>query len=80
MTRPLRQRARRNGTRSIFAGDEPRDRELVDHWPKPVRKRPKISKRERKRSAKDRANERAATASYQARLAASWALVRKEDD
>ena len=32
-------RANQHGTKSIFAGDEPRNNELATHWPKPKVKR-----------------------------------------
>jgi hypothetical protein len=71
MTRTLRQRARRNGTRSTYAGDEPRADELTAHLPKSKRKVPKCTAKWRR---KDKLNKRAAEAAYQARLTAPWPL------
>jgi hypothetical protein len=75
ITRDLRQRVRRHGTRSKYAGDEPRNREIVEHWPeKRKRQSAAISKRETKRRRKEEINKRAAEAAYQARLTAPWPI------
>jgi hypothetical protein len=77
MKNDLCERARHHGSKSIYAGDEPRNHELTKHWPKQKRQRQKISKRDVKRKRKRRAQQRAVRAAYQTRLAAPWALVRK---
>jgi hypothetical protein len=80
MSRELRQRAKRHGTASIFAGDEPQWHELTEHWPKPKIKRrrfPPLPKRMAKLKRKDRATKRAAVASYQASLTSPWPIYVK---
>jgi hypothetical protein len=76
----LKGRARRHGTKSKYAGEEPRARELTEHWPKKrKRRRITLSKRTMKLRRKDRANRRADLANHKARLAAPWALYVKEE-
>jgi hypothetical protein len=82
MTRALRMKARLRGIASIYAGDEPRRDELTAHLPKPKIKRrrsPPLPKRTAKFRRKDKVNKHADAASYEARLAAPWPLVRRED-
>lgn len=76
----LGQRARHHGTKSIFAGDEPRDRELSEHWPKgPKLKRPALSKREAKRRRKEKLIKHADEATYQGRLTAPWPILVRDE-
>ena len=80
MTRSLRQRARRNGTASIYAGTEPRRDELAAREPKKkIRRRHRFlaPKRAMKRRRKDAANRLADATNYQARLAEPWPLYVK---
>jgi hypothetical protein len=73
----LKHRTRRHGTRSVYAGAEPRNREPTEHWPKdkkPKRRRFKLSKRAMKRKRKDRANKRADASTYQASLTSPWSI------
>jgi hypothetical protein len=72
----LNRRALRHGTKSKYAGDEPRNRELTEHWPKP--KPLKFSKRALKQKRKDRANKRADEKAYQARVTSPWPIVARE--
>jgi hypothetical protein len=82
MSGALRRRARRHGTKSIYAGGEPRNHELVEHWHRwPMRKpyhSPQMPKRMAKLKWKDRANKRAVEASYRARLTSPWPIYLKE--
>lgn len=66
MNSELTRRARRHGTKSIYAGDEPQWHELTVHWPKRKMKRRRFPppKRIAKQKRKDRANKFADTASY----------------
>ncbi len=69
-----------HGTKSIFAGDEPRRDELTAHLPKPKIKRrrfPPLPKRMAKLKRKDRANKHADEASYRARLTSPWGIYVK---
>ena len=75
MSRELFRRSRRNGTRSKFAGDEPRNRELGEHWPKKIKRhRFPLSKSAMERKRKEKLNKHADMAAYEARLAAPWPL------
>jgi hypothetical protein len=93
MTNDLLKRARRHGTQSIFAGDEPQRHELTEHWQaRPCRPLPKgspwrashspriirfVSKREAKRRRNEKLSKRAAEKAFQARAAVPWPIVRK---
>ena len=68
----LRQRARRNGTRSKYAGDEPRNDEAIAHWPKPKRKA--LPKRTAAWRRKAKMIRHADEAAYRARLTAPWPI------
>jgi hypothetical protein len=77
MSRVLRNRAKRNGTQSKYAGDEPRGDELTAHLPKPKIKHRRFApptKRTMKRRRKVRINKHADAAAYQARVTAPWSL------
>jgi hypothetical protein len=78
MNRDLRRRARRHGTKSIYAGDEPRNRELAEHWRRRPEKReyesPPLPKRLAKLKRKDKIIKQADKAAHEARLAAPWPL------
>lgn len=80
MTHALRDKARRHGIKSKYAGDEPRGDELTAHLPKPKIKRrlPSPFKRTVKLRRKDKLNKHADAANYEARLAAPWPLYVKE--
>ena len=67
MSRTLRDKAKRNGTASIYAGSEPRRDELTAHLPKPKTKR-------RFALPRRKAHKHADASTYQARLAAPWSL------
>ena len=77
----LTRRARQHGTKSKFAGDEPRADELKAHLPKPkiTRRRfpPPLPKRVAKLKRKDKINKHVDAASYEARFTAPWPLVKK---
>ena len=68
----------RRRTKSKYAGDEPRADELTAHLPRPKIKRhrftPPLQKRMAKLRRKDKINEYADAANYEARLSAPWPL------
>jgi hypothetical protein len=73
----LKDRARRQGTASIYAGSEPRPDELVAHWPKHKkvkRHRFRLPRSKAKRLRKEKIIKHADASSYQARLTAPWPL------
>jgi hypothetical protein len=74
----LKDRARRRGTASIYAGTEPRRGELTAHEPKPKIKRQRFTlpKRTMKRRRKDRANRHADVMNYQMLLDEPWTIYR----
>jgi hypothetical protein len=77
MNRALKDRAKRNGRKSKYAGDEPRNNELTVHLPRMKIKRrhfPSVSKKNAQRRRKARIKRHAAAALYEARLVATWAL------
>ena len=65
-------------SKSIYSGDEPRNRELAEHWQRWPEKRkyksPPLPKRVAKLKRKDRINKLADKTAYEARLAAPWPL------
>ena len=89
MTRDLRNRSRRHGSKSAFAGDEPKWHEATEHWQvgrgmplpkgspwreKQKRHHQKLGKRAMKLKRKDRINKHADKAAYEAQLAAPWSI------
>lgn len=77
----LIRRVRQHGTKSKYAGDEPRADELTAHLPKPKIKRrrfpPPLPKRMAKLKRKDTTNQRSDVANYKARLPTPWPLVKE---
>ena len=78
MTEAGKARAKRHGTKSKYAGDEPRADEFTTHLPRTKRKTrraPTLSKLSSRLKRKDTATRRAAIAAYEARLDALWQIV-----